>query len=446
MAAPTSTYCDYAAGNDYKGATFTDGAYTSATKTLVKLNAFTANKAGHRIYLASNDGGSIVAGLYTIATWTDASTIILATDAGAGTDDDAAKCVQHDGTALLPWNTIQGALDLITRDATNGDRVNVITGTAQVNQASLNLTTYGTPTAAAPLIIAGCTSTAGDGGVGEIDCGGAAFWAATNYDWYILTDLEIHTFGNNIGIRNSSGGGNALYFRCEVHRGASSPSGKQLIYGYAGDRTKIVACHIHDAGTNGIGIQYVEQVSYCHFSDCPGGGALDVYAVVDNNVFVDCGNATTAQIRAYINNNTFFSSTANTASAIGTIADGFVVILNNAVEGYSGAGGDGVYTTKKAGILGYNAFYNNTNPETLADVFIDLGGDATLAASPFTNAAGGDFSLATGVSGAIDGAYPGAWPGLATTTGHADIGAVQNGAGAGSSGGGQPILGGSVVR
>ena len=145
MAAPTHTYCDYATGNDYKGASFTDGAYTSATKTLVKNGAFTASKINHWLYLESNDGGSIVAGYYKIATVSSADAVILATDAGAGVDDDAAKCTQHDGTTSKPWRSIQGALDLITRDATNGDQINIKAGTEQVLAASLVLTRYGAP-------------------------------------------------------------------------------------------------------------------------------------------------------------------------------------------------------------------------------------------------------------------------------------------------------------
>jgi hypothetical protein len=106
MAAPTNTYCDYGAGTDYKGPTFKDGAYTSATKTLVKGSAFAATKVNHWLYLESNHGGSIVAGYYKVATVTDANTVVLATDAGASVDDDAAKCTQHDGTTTLPWRSV----------------------------------------------------------------------------------------------------------------------------------------------------------------------------------------------------------------------------------------------------------------------------------------------------------------------------------------------------
>jgi len=105
-------------------------------------------------------------------------------------------------------------------------------------------------------------------------------------------------------------------------------------------------------------------------------------------------------------------------------------VLNNIVEGYNGAGGDGIYSIGDIGLLGYNALYSNTNPETLGDVHFDLGNDTAPAASPFTNAVGGDFSLDTTVAGAIDTAFPFTWYGPAGTANHADMGAVQNPAGA----------------
>ena len=422
MAAPTSTYCDYATGNDYKGATFTDGAYTSATKTLVKLNAFTATKVNHWLYLESNDGGSIVAGYYKVATWTDASTVILATDAGAGVDDDAAKCTQADGTTTKPWRSIQGALDLMTKDTTNGDQINVKAGTAQVNQAALSFTVYGANAEGAPLVIRGYTSTAGDGGIGEIDCGGfQPFGAGARTDLY-LYDLELHSFGNNIGIYP---GARSNMYHCEVHKGASSPSSKQLVY----SMVWVVGCYVHDAGTTGTGIASTYAFNN-YVKDCPTG--LNCFGAMNGNLVVDC---TTYGIRADLDSiqiigNSVYSSTAATGKGIGvtSTASGNAV-LNNIVEGYSGSGGIGISAAADLGAIGYNAFYNNATNESLTDVLFDLGGDQTLTASPFVNPGAGDFSLNAAVAGAIETAWPGAWYGPASTTNKADMGAVQKGAG-----------------
>ena len=420
MGAPTSTYVDYATGNDYKGATFTDGAYTSATKTLVKNAAFAASQVNHWLYLESNDGGSIVAGYYKIATVSDANTVILETDAGAGVDDDAAKCTQADGTTSKPWRSVQGALDLITRDATNGDQINVKAGTAQVVQAALTLARYGTPAEGAPVVIRGYTATANDGGIGEINAGGFQIGATAAITDLILIDLELHTFGNSIGIYP---GARSAVINCEVHKGASTPSNKSLIFNVA-----TIGCYVHDAGTTGTGIGYNPATLYNYVKDCPigisGGNVV-------GNLIVDC---TTAGIRSnadfgYFNGNTVYSSTAATGKGIEIVSgNASCTVLNNIIEGYSGAGGVGISAVADLAMIGYNAFYNNTTNESLGDVYLDLGGDQALAASPFTNPGAGDFSIKAG-SLALEAAWPGAWYGPAATTAKADMGAVQAGAG-----------------
>lgn len=423
MAAPTNTYCSWATGNDYKGATFTDGAYTSATKVLVKAGAFTANLAGHWLYLESNDGGSIVAGHYKIATRTSADEVILATDAGAGVDDDAAKCTQAAGTTLLPWRSVQGALDLITRDATNGDQVNIKAGVGQVqvNNAALALTTYGTPTTTVPLILRGYTTDANDGGMAEIDCGGATMLAAAGAGVH-LVDMEVHTFGDNIGINTPT-----AVHHCEVHKGASTPSGKTLVYRV----TTIMLSYIHDAGATGIGVGGVVLACNNFVADCPTGisATYGSNPMVSGNVVRDCAiGITTNQANASVIGNTVYISSASTGAGI-SIATAPCTVMNNIVEGYSGAGGDGILSTIDLLLLGYNAFYNNTNPETLVDVYCDLGNDVTLAASPFTSPANGDFSLTAAAKAALRGVgWPAAYLGAhANTDGHVTIGAIQYG-------------------
>jgi hypothetical protein len=188
--AVTERYVDPAGGNDYIGATFTDGVYTDSTKNLLKTNAFTASKAGHYLYLT---GTGIVSGYYKIATWTDASNVVLATDAGS--DSTAVTCTQADGTALLPFHTVQGALDLTTRDATDGDRINVKAGTTLTLDATLDYTTYGTPAAAAQLTIQGYTTSAGDGGIGVID-GAGTYSICTAWTYVTFTDMKLGNCGS----------------------------------------------------------------------------------------------------------------------------------------------------------------------------------------------------------------------------------------------------------
>lgn len=428
MAAPTNTYVDYAAGNDYKGATFTDGAYTSATKTLVKASAFAASQVNHWLKLDDNGSGVIVDGYYKIATVTDANTVILATDAGGGSDATDVKCTQHDGTTTLPWRSVQGALDLITRDSTNGDQINVKTGTAVVNQAALTLARYGTPAEVAPLVIRGYTSAANDGGIGEIDAGGFTFIASTP-DHVVLMQLEMHTFGNNNGV-NFSGQYNVQIVSCEIHKGATTGyEWLQLVV--LGDLSSLVAyCYIHDADTNCFGIGGACNAIGNYIENCPY-GMNGVYNAI-GNIIVDSdiyGIYTNADLGSYIGN-TIYNSNNSTGAGIGIGTNSSKYeIVNNVIEGYSGSGGCGIKSEGEIRVYGNNAFYNNTTHKSLGDVIIDLGGDVTCTASPFADAASGDFAPTDEVK---ELAFPaGAWPGLATTENAADIGAVQSGAGAG---------------
>lgn len=438
----TQSYCDFATGNDYKGATFTDGAYTSATKTLVKANAFTASKVNHWLWLESNDGGSIVAGYYRIATWTDASTVILATDAGAGVDDDAAKCTQHDGTTTKPWRSVQGALDLTTRDSTNGDQINVKAGTAQVLAASVSAATYGTPTTAAPLVLRGYTSSADDGGEAEINTVTFQLFAATVPVATGLIDLYIYgTFTTGAIVVLGAG---ALVWRCRIVFTLSSGYGGALAVGTNSTVAGSFLRNVNGSGAAqcisvGVGCKVVgcyivtDSVTYGIYSNAVG-------CVFINNVVVQNNNTGNRGAIFAANNtvaigNTIYSSGASPAAGInfGSFGgDERSVILNNIVEGYSGVGGRGIYagvTPEFPNIVFGNAVYNCTTAYDIGQAIAD--NNDTLNASPFVNAANGDFDINGTVSGVTEDGWPSAFLGLASTSPKPDKGAVQAGAGSG---------------
>jgi len=102
-------------------------------------------------------------------------------------------------------------------------------------------------------------------------------------------------------------------------------------------------------------------------------------------------------------------------------------VENTIVEGNSGFG---VNVSNVFTALINNAYYNNTSgAQSLASATrrMDIGG-VTLTASPFTNAAGGDFSLNTSAGGGAAcraAGFPGVFPN-GTTTGYVDIGAAQH--------------------
>ena len=55
----TQYYVDWAAGNDYIGASFTDGAFTVADMTLTKAGAFAAASPDHWLWLDDNGSGNV---------------------------------------------------------------------------------------------------------------------------------------------------------------------------------------------------------------------------------------------------------------------------------------------------------------------------------------------------------------------------------------------------
>ena len=442
----SQTYADFATGNDYKGASFVDGAYTSATKTLVKAGAFAATKVNHWLYLESNDGGSIVAGYYKVATVPDANTVTLDTDAGAGVDDDAAKCTQAAGTTALPWRSVQGALDLITRDATNGDQVNVKAGTAEVLTAALTLATYGSPSVAAPLVLRGYTSAANDGGVGVLDGNNGNFTIIAGRRADIaLIDLRLTNVGGasvlELGARN-------IVYNCQVD--TTAVGAPTAISSNAG--CVVAHCYLHDVprgiqtGYGGAmyAYNYIVPSGTTQYGILNNGTSGDVYI---GNVIL-CSHtgaygyfANNANTGHTFLNNVFYNTTAGTVPGIflnDNAAGVGQTVLNNIIVGWSGAGGIGIKHDGRPGVVGYNAFYNNATAETYAlEPLADLGGDVTLAADPFTNAATGDFSLTAAAKLALaDKGFPGQYLGAhANTDSHLNIGPIQLAAVAASGGG-----------
>jgi len=346
-------------------------------------------------------------------------------DYGAGNDTTG------DGTVGTPWKTIQKALDTITRNSTDGDQINVKAGTAQVLGATLSIATYGTPTAAAPLILRGYTSAANDGGVGEIN-GNATYsiWTTSNTDYVHFIDLKMGNCGANVVMSNLRN--YCLLYRCEIY-GNTAVNGV-LLSGIS----RVVNCYLHDLRGNYMlyssGVSWVLGCVLDTVAAAPAAGMLFLDSVagvaIGNVVRIRSGNI--FGIRAALMlGNTVYSATGNTNEGIGMNVNS--IALSNIVEGFTGGGGDGVIVREKNAMLGRdNAAYNNTAnfTFTLASIFESANNDA-LAASPFVDPANGDFDINGTVAGVTEDAFPLTFLGLASTAPKADKGAVQAGAGAG---------------
>lgn len=346
-------------------------------------------------------------------------------------------------THATAYKTTQFALNDIGtthgRNTIDGDQINICASVLEgpdVLAAPLTLATYGTPAYNAPLILRGYTAVANDGGVGEIDCGGAPEWVSTAYDYIHQLDLELHTFGDNNGVQLDD---YCSLIRCQVHKGASNPNGKFLVL--LDNGANIHGCYVHDAGvgtsvcigTNGgnghVTGNYVNAMYY---------GIYTVYGctVHGNIVYTQNNGIVIMRVPTICENNVVYAPTG--ATGCGILADSLnahhSVIRNNILCNFSGVGGRGIdfnnYVILQAG---FNAFYNcATNNQNLSKVWDDLTAhDVTLAANPFTDAANGDFSLTEAARAALRSAgWPSAYLG-ASTDPHITIGAVQYGEGGG---------------
>ena len=165
-------------------------------------------------------------------------------------DYNAGNDSLGDGSAGNPWQTIKHAIESgITRNSTNGDRINLKSGYAHVVATTPDYSLYGTPSIAAPLFIQGYTSSANDGGYAEVTCSSGqaladgttndyrylrfAYLSATSdtdplhvYQYVTLIECKLESTGsNNVPFRAASGN-NFAYHCTFISAYNSSPWGK----------------------------------------------------------------------------------------------------------------------------------------------------------------------------------------------------------------------------
>jgi len=330
------------------------------------------------------------------------------------------------GTIGNPWATVQWALNHITRDAVNGDQINVRAGGTDTLGAALTLATYGTPTAAVPLVIRGYASTANDGGQGVISGGGSVgLFGSTCANTYVVDMRLTNTGAVALPINPSA---DMYLIQCtwdtSTRNGPLATSTHFqgcLLYGHIGGSSVIInnsdremhGCTAYDfTGILTQGSQFFGNVVDCRY-------AVGTVAL---------NSARNCQIIG----NTILGN-GNTGAAItagGTSANILHLITNNIVVGFSGVGGRGIVTRAYALRAGHNAFYNNTaNYSLTGDTLLDLtANDVQLAADPFVDAAGGNFTLTPAARAALAGkGFPTSMPGLPASVNGAVMGALQLG-------------------
>lgn len=329
-----------------------------------------------------------------------------------------------------PYGDIQHALDTITRDGTNGDRINILAGTDEILGAALTLATYGTPAVEAPLIFQGYTSAAGDGGVGGIS--GAATYsiiASTTIDAVSFIDMHLHNTGSNVMVQTND---YWIFINCEFDNGGDGTNGALDMDRYG----HVFNCYFHNISGPGVYGLYATIVQFSAFENgasdftqaiyLNGGGGSAYYNVIDIDGSSDGILGGSDSMRIEFNS---IYSTAGTGQGIDLTGNvQTAVITNNIVEGFSGVGGIGIQVQAAADvdIYGFNTFFNNTTASTLSgDIHVNLGNNQTLSGagnSPFIDAANDDFRVKPSVAAL---AYPTAnYPSLGVRS-YTDMGALQ---------------------
>jgi hypothetical protein len=299
------------------------------------------------------------------------------------------------GTIGDPYGDLQYALDSIYQDTTNGDRINIKSGTAEVLTGTLDYTTYGTPSISLPLHYEGYTSAEGDGGVGEIDGDGLySIHDQSTFEGMHFRNLTLGNCGYNSVLEIDRFCG--VHF-CKIHttsgngvvsNGTTSTAITHTWFDNIGGYGTVSINSVHDClftngathsfnyGISGQGSK-LNVVSRCCFklSGTSGGiyGSTTTYWDIRYNSFYTTGTAGTAvKYREVYGSNT----EAN-------LVQGFT----NGLTGYS----SGEYGS---GLVLNNAFYdcttnlsnvtNELNNESLSANLFDLSGSISSFADRLT--------------------------------------------------------------
>lgn len=291
----------------------------------------------------------------------------LASDSGAGTLGD-------------PYGDLQYALNNVSRDTSNGDQINIKSGSAEVLAAQLSLVSYGTPTAAAPLLFRGYSTAANDGGIGEIS-GNNGNFSLINSKYSSFVDLDMHSSGTADLL-----GDGTLILNCKLHDSSSGI--------VKSTNASVIQCHIYDVGgSTVVGCKKVVNNYFDNTDTKSSTQIIDSYianAVIAGNIFV-IGSANAVAIDvyddfAYVSRNSILANGSSGTGIILNISREGIIFADNLIEGFSGAGGkgiDGEGHSEGFHILAGNAVYNCATPyANLADSLYSVDNE-TLGATPF---------------------------------------------------------------
>ena len=142
-------------------------------------------------------------------------------DAINGSDSTGASEGLTAGNAFQTlYYAIHTGIPFYGADTTNGDRVNLLNNSTHNISTAINLSgTRGSGSSTAPVIVQGCTSTPGDGGIANLNnaIGGSSIANSGNWNFKFV-DLKI----TSDGAKWSSSNGLAEYYNCWIKAENSS--------------------------------------------------------------------------------------------------------------------------------------------------------------------------------------------------------------------------------
>ena len=345
----------------------------------------------------------------------------IAADSGTGTSGD-------------PYGDLQYAIDNTTL-AASGTRFNVKAGTAEILTKAVDFTSgfTGTTGTTKHVIIEGYTTTAGDGGIGELEgtTNSVAIWTGA-------LSLQ-HTFIKHMKMTGGTTGfavtldQRAVIYACEIvapDDGITFATGRCMVLG-----CKITFATV-TAGGNGIVSSNTTPnmlIGNYLVSGGKGKNGIDIRAAWTAFNIIDMSNTdqdsciglTGGNLGSHMTNNTIKGG-AGTINNKGIYVEfGSTLCSNNYVEGFNGTG-DVAYSMVANGptLMLHNKWFDCTSGYTTPGeeyVVVDENNAAT-AASGVTNLAGDDFTPTSELQGA---GWPTSFKGLAGNASAIDVGAVQ---------------------
>lgn len=415
-----------------------DGVTAGSTTITSATAAFGTDVVGNVMYVQGGTG-SVTAGWYEITVRNSATSVTVDRSTGLTAGTGVTLKI---GGALATINTL--ATLMVT-----SNKAFVKASAGYTTTATIAFTGGGFPsTSIPPTRLIGYTTTRGDAGRATLTLSTTSSLTGLSFStqgwWVENIVVDCASLTSSTGIANSGGtcrirnckvsnfkvygvnlsGVNSQVSGCEVTGGLSGATAAILVPA----SSDVVRCYIHDNVCTGVTA-----------GNFVTGWSARLNLLANNTGASSDGIQITSG--AHVHRNTVYGSgrhgiagTDTTSVRGATVTDN--ILVNN--------GGYGLQLDTGAGSPAYqdwdgNAYYNNTSgTRNFADdtTTNKVNGvapytnvlDVILTGDPFTNAAGGDFSLnnTAGAGAACRAAgLPGTWPG-ASTTGYPDLGAVQH--------------------